>query len=32
MKNDMIGQTGIVDSYDVSLSSSFIRNEKLFFS
>ena len=29
VENDMIGQTGMVDSYDVSLSSSFIRKEKL---
>ena len=26
----MIGKTGMVDSFDVSLSSSFIRKKKLF--
>ena len=29
--NDMIGETGMVDNFDVSLSSSFIRKKKFFF-
>ena len=26
--NDMIGETGMVDNFDVSLSSSFIRKKR----
>ena len=31
LNNDMIGETGMVDNFDVSLSSSFIRKKKKLF-
>ena len=30
LNNDMIGETGMVDNFDVSLSSSFIRKKRPF--